>query len=98
MVDLLAASTDMAHHFILAGDPPAPNPVAPPGSQKFVQVMNWIAWGVTSVCVLGVMIVAGRMAVAYRQGEGYEAMTGLGKVMAACVLLGSASAIVTALT
>ncbi|MGW1674608.1 hypothetical protein [Streptomyces sp. NPDC002324] len=85
----------------LAADPsPLPDPVPEtiPGSEGLVKVMNWIAWGVASLCIVGLMIVAGKLAMAYRQGEGYEAMSGLGKVMVACLIVGSASSIVGLLT
>ncbi|WP_330346627.1 hypothetical protein OG858_47360 (plasmid) [Streptomyces europaeiscabiei] len=73
---------------------PDPVPVTPPGSEDFVQIMNWVAWGVASLCILALFVVAGRMAMAYRNGEGYEAASGLAKVMVACVIIGSASSLV----
>lgn len=84
-------------HVVRAASPsPLPDPVpeTPPGSEEFIQVMNWVAWGVASLCILGLLIVAGRMAMAYRNGEGYEAASGLAKIMFACVIIGSASSLV----
>jgi hypothetical protein len=79
-----------------------PNPgtgTAPPGSEQLTKVLGWGAWIVTAMCVAGVLIVAGRMAMQYRShgGAGGEAVTGLVWVLAACVLVGSASALVGAL-
>ncbi|WP_328643927.1 hypothetical protein [Streptomyces canus] len=96
MLDVLAASLDTAHHVLAA--PPNPTPEAPPGAKNFQTVLNWVSWSVTALCVAGLMFVAAKMAISHRNGEGYEAMSGLGKVMVACVLVGSASAIVGALT
>lgn len=45
-------------------------------------------------CVAGVLMVAGKMALSFRRGEGGEAAGQLGFVMAACVLVGSASSLV----
>jgi hypothetical protein len=72
---------------------------APPGSDKVVQVLKWGMWGVTIACVAGVLITAGRMAMQFRShgGGGGEATTNLVWVLLACVLAGSATAIVGAL-
>ncbi len=50
---------------------------------------------VIAACVGGVLICAGFMALAYRRGELGEAGGRLGGVAAACVLAGSASAVVS---
>jgi hypothetical protein len=98
MLDLLAAAADRAHDLavILA----VPNPgagTAPPGSEKLITLLRWVAWIVSGLCVAGVMIVAGRMALQHQRGEGGQHGAGLAWVMAACILLGSASGIVGAL-
>lgn len=77
-----------------------PNPgqgQAPPGSDKLLKLLSWVAWVVFGICVVGVLVVAGRMAISHRRGEGGEHATGLAWVAAACILAGSASAIVQAL-
>jgi hypothetical protein len=72
--------------------------VAPPGSQGLLTILQWAAWIVFGLCVAGVLIAAGRMAISHNQGGygGGESST-LVKVLAACVIAGSASAIVGAL-
>jgi hypothetical protein len=72
---------------------------APPGADKFVTILRWGMWAVAVACVVGVLISAGRMAVQFRShgGGGGEAMTGLVWVLVACVVAGSATAIVSAL-
>ncbi|GAA1377122.1 hypothetical protein ACFPK5_00260 [Streptomyces beijiangensis] len=105
-VDLLVAAVDSAHHTVqllgldpsaLAADVPKPTSTAPPGSEKFLKVLGWVLWGVTIICVAGVLAVAGKMAMSWSRGDGAEAGKGLTMVMGACVLAGSASAIVAAL-
>jgi hypothetical protein len=99
MSSLMTMVHDATHHLV-ALDPYNPGQgKAPPGSvtQKLQKVMDWVAWIVTSICVVGVMIVAGRMALLHRRGEGGEHAAGLAWVAAACILVGSASAIVGSL-
>lgn len=69
----------------------------PPGSEKLLTALGWATWIVTGVCVAGVMGVAARMALIHHRGEGGRHAVGLAWVMAACVLLGSASGLVSAL-
>ena len=78
----LAARGDL----VLAADIPTPTGVRPPGTQGLTTVLNWTFWGVTFLCVVGVLMVAGAMAVAHRRGEGGEHLAKLGWVMGACVL------------
>lgn len=70
---------------------------APPGSEGFTEILGWAAWIALGVCVLGVMIAGAAMAVGSRRGEGGEHMSRLGWVLGACIIIGSASAFVSAL-
>jgi hypothetical protein len=74
-----------------------PNPgqgEKPPGAEKLELMLKWVAWVVFGLCVAGILIVAGRMAISHRRGEGGEHASGLAWVAAACILAGSASALV----
>jgi hypothetical protein len=71
--------------------------VAPPGAEGIVTIVQWVAWVVLAVCVLGVLLVGGRMAVAHRRGEGAAYAAELGFVLGGAVLVGSASALIAAL-
>src|ERR1700754_368712 len=66
----------------------------PPGHEQFNTVISWIAWIAFSVCVLGVIIAGAMMAVGQRRGEGGEHAARLGWVLAACIVIGSASGLV----
>ncbi len=71
---------------LAAGNFPTPTGQQPPGTNGLTTVLNWTFWGVTFLCVVGVLMVAGAMAVAHRRGEGGEHLAKLGWVMGACVL------------
>jgi hypothetical protein len=71
--------------------------VAPPGAEGIATIVQWVAWTVLAVCVVGVLLVAGRMAVAHRRGEGGQYAAELGLVLGGAVLVGSASGLIAAL-
>lgn len=95
MMHALVAGNDLLQ--LAAGNPPDVNPTQPPGMGGVSKVLNWVAWGVTVLCVAGLLIVGGKLAMAHRQGEGYEAGGGVAKVLAAALLVGAASGLVGAL-
>jgi len=74
-----------------------PNSVQPPGTAGLMTVMGWVSWGVTFLCIIGIFLVAGKMAFSHRRGEGSEAVGQLGWVMGACVLIAAAGPIVNVL-
>lgn len=67
---------------------------APPGFEKIELLLKWVAWIVFAMCVMGILIVSGRMAIMHQRGQGGEHAAGLGWVMGACVLAGVASSLV----
>jgi hypothetical protein len=71
--------------------------LAPPGAEGIITIVQWVAWTVLAVCVLGVLLVGARMALAHRRGEGAEHAVGLAYVLGGAVLVGSASGLVAAL-
>ena len=72
--------------------------IAPPGSKQLTTLVGYVAWAVFGLCVVGVLIAAAQMAVAHQRGGGAgEHAARLGWVLAACVVAGSASALVGAL-
>src|SRR5689334_22874034 len=91
---------DVAHHVgqYLAG--PIPNPgrgEAPDGiADKVTTLLKWTAWLAVAACVGGLIFSAGKLAISYKNGASSNAAQ-LGWVLMACVIIGSASAIVGAL-
>lgn len=70
----------------------------PPGviGERVLLILKWVAAGATACCVGGVLYIAGKMAIAHRRGDEIE-LASLGRVLFACLLISSATAIVTAL-
>ncbi|MEV4440923.1 hypothetical protein AB0K09_18275 [Streptomyces sp. NPDC049577] len=96
MHDLALSAVGRAHVYL--ADVPNPGTgTAPPGHEHLDTILKWVAWVVCGLCVAGLLFVAGRMAVMHNRGEGGQHMTGLAYVLGACVLVGSASALVGAL-
>lgn len=84
---------------VLAQIPDPGRGKAPPGAEKLTTLLQWAAYLGYAVCVLGVIIAAGGMVLQHRRGPGggVEAGAGLGWVLAGSLLIGSASALVTAM-
>ena len=71
---------------------------APPGAGQLKTILSYLAWGVTAMCVAGVLIASAKMAVSHhRGGSGSEHAGALAWVLVAAVVAGSASALVGAL-
>lgn len=60
----------------------------------FTELLSWASWFALGVCLIGVIISGGAMAIASRRGEGGEHATRLGWVLMGCITIGSASGIV----
>ena len=69
-------------------------PTPPPGADSILRVVKYVAWIAAIMGVLGLMIVGGVMAVKNRRGEGAEAASSLGWVIAGLIVVSSAGAIV----
>lgn len=86
----------LAH--VLAAVPNPGSGTAPPGSEKFLTLLKWTAWGVFFACVAGLLLGAGRMAVAHHNhGGGGQAAQGLVMPMIAAAVAASASGIIAVL-
>ncbi|MEV4773068.1 hypothetical protein [Micromonospora humida] len=95
--------THLDHLIALAPEPtnaPVPDPgggAPPPGvGDKILTVLKWVAYLATTACVGGVLYTAAKMAISHRRGDDSN-ISQLGWVFAACMLIGSASAVVSAL-
>jgi hypothetical protein len=80
-----------------AGTAPQPGNTQPPGTAGLLTMLSWASWIVSFLCVVGVLLVAGTMAVRHNRGEGGESLGRLGWVLGACVLGSGAGAIAGAL-
>jgi len=80
-----------------AGTAPQPGNTQPPGTAGLLTMLSWASWIVSFLCVVGVLLVAGTMAVRHHRGEGSESLGRLGWVLGACVLGSGSGAIAGAL-
>jgi len=70
---------------------------APPGSENLLKIGRWVLWGVTALCVIGLLVVGGRMAVEHSHGEMSTHGKRFGAALIGCIVVGAASAIAAAL-
>ncbi|MFF5893941.1 hypothetical protein ACFY72_35005 [Streptomyces globisporus] len=89
---------DAGQQILAAVPDPSKGGGNPPGWNKLLMVLHWVFLGVTIMAVAGFLIVGGRMALAWRRGEGAEHASGLGVACIACIIIGSASGLVSTLT
>jgi hypothetical protein len=79
-----------------------PNPghgSPPPGvAEKLTVLLGWAMNVALTVCVLGFIITGASIAISHKSGGGGDAGPRVGMVMLGCVILGSATALVKALT
>lgn len=96
----LGGSLTVAAGLVLVAVGPAlaaPNPHAqlPPGLENKTNTILGIFMAIVIVaCVAGVLLCAAKLALAFRHGDGAQAVGGLAAVGGACVLVGSAAGIV----
>ena len=70
---------------------------APPGSDGLITILRWVFYIASAMCVLGVLIAGGMMAISVQRGSGGEHVSRLGWALGGCIVIGSASALVGAL-
>jgi len=73
------------------------DPTQPPGTEQVQTIINWIGWGVMTLGIVGILIVAAKMMINNRRGEGGENAAGLGWVFGGLILASAAGALVGAL-
>lgn len=73
---------------------PNVTPQAPPGSGKILTIIGWASWIVTVMGIAAIFAVAGYMMFRNDRGEGSNAQSKLGYVLAGLILISAASAIV----
>ncbi|MGE3194630.1 MAG: hypothetical protein AB7K08_14320 [Microbacteriaceae bacterium] len=74
---------------------PDPDPVAPPGAEGPVAViLGWAKWLGLIAAVIGIIIIAVKIAINVRRGEAAGELGGLLYIAIACILVGSAVSLV----
>jgi predicted ABC-type sugar transport system permease subunit len=99
VLDVVSAAFGLADHAhaLVAAIPNPGQGEPPPGSKELMKILRWVAWSVSLLCVGGIFVVAGRMAVSHGRGQGQEHASGLAWVLGACILVGASSTLVGAL-
>lgn len=77
----------------------APNPAAepPPGSEAFLDLLNWAMWIVLGLGVLGFLICAGALMVQHSRGTMGEHGGKIAMVAVGCIIASSATGMVNML-
>lgn len=89
---LTTTAMDMAAAF--PGQIPNPDPIAPPGSEKFVTIMGWLKWVALALAVVAIIVAGVMMGFNSRRGEGSEHAGRLGMIFGGVILISSATAII----
>jgi hypothetical protein len=90
---------DFAQHLpavVGAVPDPGSGEMPPDVADRVLTLLRWGAGLAVAACVGGIIYAAGKMALAHRRGDDTN-VAQLGWVLAACILIGSASSLVTAL-
>lgn len=90
---LATTATDFAAA-VLPAQIPNPNPVQPPGTGKFLDVMGWVKWVALAATIIGLMIAGGMMALNSRRGEGGEHAGKIGAALMGVIVISAAAALV----
>lgn len=87
-------------HLPAAGDgsfPELGRGVAPPGSEKIVQIMQWGLWLATAGCILAAVMAGVQIALSATRGDHQRQSGSLLWVLAGAVVVGSSTGIVSTL-
>lgn len=96
MIDLiltLGQSTLTHAGPVIAEGIPQPTPEAPPGSEGFLRVLNWVFWLVLVAAVAGFLIQVGMLIYNAIRGNAIQGFVGILICIVAAILAGSAVAI-----
>lgn len=76
-------------------DIPQPGPpTAPPGSEKFLEILSWAKWVALGIAILGLIILGAKMTMSHQRGSGEGHLGTFGWVVAGLVLISAAVSIV----
>ncbi len=70
------------------------DPSQPPGTDRLADVMGWVKWISLAICVIGIMIAGGLMAIQSRRGQGGEHAGTVGMALGGVIIISAAGALV----
>lgn len=90
---------DLVAHFatlpsLLPLQLPDPDPVQPPGTEGFNDVMGWGKWVALAVCILALFAAGAMMGIQSRRGEGGEHVGKIGMALGGVIVISAAAALV----
>ena len=89
---VIVAATDFAA--TLPAALPNPDPLQPPGTDRFTDVMGWVKWVALAALIIGLMVAGGMMAFGSRRGEGGEHAGRIGMILMGVIIVSAAAALV----
>lgn len=82
---------------VLGAVPKPGEGTAPPGFEKFTDIMSWVKWISLGILVMALMVAGVRLAVAGRTGDGGEHVAGIGRALGGVIIVSAAFALVSGL-
>ena len=73
---------------------PDPDPVQPPGTEGFNDVMGWGKWVALAICILALFAAGAMMGIQSRRGEGGEHVGKIGMALGGVIVISAAAALV----
>ena len=73
---------------------PNPDPVQPPGTEGFNDVMGWGKWVALAICILALFAAGAMMGIQSRRGEGGEHVGKIGMALGGVIVISAAAALV----
>lgn len=96
MSALLALHESLGHLVIAAANVPDPgNGTAPPGFEKFTDVLGWVKWLALGIAIAGIIIIGAKLTIDNRRGEGGQHLGSLGFAMIGIIIISGAVSLVS---
>lgn len=82
---------------VLAQVPDFGTGAPPPGSEKLLTIGRWVLWIASGLCVIGMFLIGGKLAIQHSHGEMQQHGKALGSALLGCILVGASTGIAAAL-
>lgn len=76
------------------GVPSPGDPQAPPGFERFADIMGWVKWLALGVLIISLMAAGAKMGFGSRHGDGEEHAGRIGRVLLGVIVVSAAGALV----
>ena len=79
---------------IRIGAPQPGDPKAPPGFERFTDIMGWVKWLCLAVLIISLMAAGAKMGLGGRHGDGDEHAGRVGRVLLGVIIVTAAGSLV----